>query len=784
MNAPDYFVPDRDPPAFYPLRDYLRGVPATVAEKYIDALTAEGDLVVDPFACLPTVARVAHARGRRAIAVESNPLWAWLARAMATLPPAQEIDAALARLGDTLKDEAPLRVHINQLYQTTCAACRELTPADYFIHARDGGPIRRHYTCAHCGETRDDPATEEDLKRAAAFDAHGMHYHLAFERVVPPDQLHADRIRKMLAVYPPRNLYALVTLTLKIDSLFHSTREHAILLLLLAHLLDRATSFYATPNSAAQLTAHKQFVEFNLWREIEIAARELGRAAPALGLAASSGDVVESETPAVFVGRGSARALARAIPAASAALVLAAPPSRRLAVWALSYFWGAWILGRDAAQPLIPFLDSKKDATWERRWYLDSLMQSLNALGRLMRPDARIAFVFSESWHQAIETLLLAAGTRFELETFLFQPRVGDYPRREYDDIRGDYRIAFAPFPPLSKTGDDGTSLARREAPPGGRAIGVGVLEEEIRAAALEAGADILKRRGEPLAFSWVHHAAYTRVMREGLLAQALTLKSKTPPGRFVHTAVLAGLSEGYAHDFDHYESPAQFVWLRRAAELDAPLIDRVASAVRAILLRGAPVARAELEDALYRQFAGDLTPEAGLIELCAAAYADEIDGAWKLRGEDWVAEKARALDLLARLGERLQYHVIASREAAKQSPSDFDLVWLSDGDMAHGFIWRDEPQFADVAEVHVAPARGYLVVPEARVALLREKARRQPHLADRFNEAGWDFVCVPFVEKLLNAEKIERNDVALIAGLVPPVAEERAQLELFDRVP
>ncbi len=765
MNPPDYFIPDRDPPAFYPLRDYLRGVPATVAEQYIDALTAEGDLVVDPFACLPTVARAAHARGRRAIAVESNPLWAWLANAVATLPPAQEIDAALARLGDTLKDEAPLRVHISQLYQTLCAACRQSTAADYFIHAREGGPILRHYTCAHCGEARDDPATEEDLKRAEAFDAHGMHYHLAFERVVPPDNLHADRIRKMLAVYTPRNLYALVTLTLKIDSLFHSTREHAILLLLLAHLLDRAASFYATPDATAQLTAHKQFVEFNLWREMEIAARELGRAAPALELTASPGDVVESETPAAFVGRGSARTLARQIPAASAALVLAAPPSRRLAVWALSYFWGAWILGRDAAQPLIPFLDSKKDATWERRWYLDSLMQSLNALGKLLRADARIVFVFGEAWHQAIETLLLAASPRFELETFLFQPRVGDYPHREFEDVRGDYRVTFAPIPRRSKTGE-------------GR---VGALEEQIRAVAFQAGADILKRRGEPLAFSWVHHAAFTRVMREGLLAQALTLKSKTPPGRFVHTAVLAGLSEGYAHDFDHYESHAQFLWLRRSAELDAPLIDRVESAVREILQRGAPVTRVELDDALYRQFPSDLTPEAGLIDLCALAYADAVDGAWKLRGEELDAEKARALDLLARLGERLEYGVITSPSPLlAMTNKNFDLVWESDGEVAHGFIWRDQAQFADVADVHVAPARGYLIVPEARVALLREKTRRQPHLADRFNEAGWDFVRVPFAEKLLSADKIERNDIALIAGLAPPVAQERAQLELF----
>ena len=186
MNAPDYFIPNRDPRSFYPLRDYLRGVPASVAEKYIDALTAPGDLVIDPFACAPTVARVAQTMGRRAIAVESNPLWAWLARALATLPPAQEIDAALARLGDTIKDDTPLRVHISQLYTTTCAACRKPTPVDYFVHARNAGPIHRHYTCAHCGETRDDPATEDDLQRAASFDAHAMHYHLAFERVALP----------------------------------------------------------------------------------------------------------------------------------------------------------------------------------------------------------------------------------------------------------------------------------------------------------------------------------------------------------------------------------------------------------------------------------------------------------------------------------------------------------------------------------------------------------------------------------------------------------------------
>lgn len=758
MDSLDVFIPNRDAPTFYPLRSYLRVPPASVAEKYIAMLTAPGDLVIDPFACTPTIAQVAQTLGRRAIAVESNPLWSWLARAMATQHNAPEIDAAFARLGDALKDDVPLRAHIDQLYATQCAACHQWTPADYFIHARDAGPIQRHYTCVHCGATRDDSAAEDDLKRAKTFEPRGFHFHFAFERVAPAENLHAERIRKILDTYTPRNLYALVTLTIKIDALFRAGREREILFLLLLHLLDRGTSFYtnASPETIAQLTTHKQFVEFNLWREMERAARALGRESLALDPADSALQVVQSETPRGFVGRGSARTLVGEIPNETAALTLAAPPSRRLAVWVLSYCWGAWILGRAAVQSLVPFLDSDKtDAAWERRWYFDSLTASLNAIAKLSRSDARAVFVFIEAWHEAIEALLLTASAKFDLENFLFQPRLDEVPRSEFDDIRGDYRIVFA----------------KRERVPREK-LSDPELEKKIRTAALDGGKEILTRRGEPLAFSWLHHAAYARLAHAGLLTQAVDRHIKTSPGRFVFQTVREGLSEGYAHDFDHYESPGQFVWLRRAPA-DPPLIDRVDDAVRELLSRGAPMARQELEDEIYRKFSGDLTPEAGLIELCANAYADERDGAWRWRAGDIHAERSRAFDLLVQLGERVEY-------AVERGSQPFDLAWKLDRDVAHGFIWRDRASFADLARIHVAPARGYLVIPEAQVSLLQAKVRRLPHLADAFREAGWDFVRVPFVEKILQTEKIERHDVMLMAGLVPPVAEEKAQLELF----
>jgi hypothetical protein len=111
---------------------------------------------------------------------------------------------------------------------------------------------------------------------------------------------------------------------------------------------------------------------------------------------------------------------------------------------------------------------------------------------------------------------------------------------------------------------------------------------------------------------------------------------------------------------------------------------------------------------------------------------------------------------------------------------TEWNLVWQSDGEIAHGFLWRDRAQFTDLAEIQIAPARGYIIVPENLVALMQAKMRCLPHLADAFYESGWDCVRVPFAEKLLNAEKIERSDIALMVGLIPPAAEERAQLELL----
>ncbi len=755
MSPPlDHFIPNRDAPALDLLGSFLQSPPTTVAEKYIAAFTAPGDLIIDPFACRPNLARVALKMGRRAILFESHPLWAWLARALATVPGAAEINASLTRWGDAVKDDTPLRAHIAQLYATRCVECNQLTPADYFIHQRDEGPIRRHYTCTNCGATRDDPATPDDIERSKSFAAKGMHYHLAFERVAPEENLHASRIRKMLDLYTPRSLYALVTLTVKGDTLFRAQPERQVLNLLLLHLLDRGTALYASPDQPAQLTRHRQFVEFNLWREMELAAQALGKL-PALELADSPGAVADAQAPCTWIGRAIARRFAEEGPALTGALVLTAPPPRRIAIWALGYFWGAWILKRATVEKLAPFLDPQtNDPTWERQRYYQAMGSAMTSLAKILHPDAHMAFVFDESSYETIEALVLtASAANMNLENLIFQPRLGDSPRREFDHLRGSYRVSFTHLPSPSA----GESRLQT-----GEKSSAGELKKQIHTAALQAGREILTRRGEPLGFPWLHHAAYARAARDGLLRRVMRAELKSAPGRLVFQAVQDGLTEGYAHDFDHYAGQGQYLWFRRA-QSDTPLIDRVEQAVRAILTRG-NVSREPLEDEIYQKFSGDLTPEDGLIELCLRAFTQE----------NFAAEKTRVAEMIGHLGERLGY-------AVARDVKPFDWAWKESGEIAHGFVWRERAAFADLARIHIAPARGSLIVAESQVELLREKVRRLPPLVDAYREAGWDFVRVSSLEKLLKKEKIERSDLVLMPGLVPLVAEPSAQLELFE---
>lgn len=777
--ALDVFVPDRDK-AFYLLRGHLQPLAENVARKFIEVCSAPGDLVIDPFAASPIVARLGLEMGRRAIAVDSNPLVAFASRLQATLPGRREIAFALKRLADLPREGQPLQVHLRQLYGSTCANCGEPVVVDYFVYARGEESdtlTSKVYTCAKCGGRRD-PASEADRKRAAEFKPRSLQYHLLLERVLGEETEHTNLMRELLTQYTPRNLYALVSLTLKLDDEFGDDPLQAAMKGCLLHALDVGTSLYASPNAVPERQRPPEFIEVNVWRAFEEAAVGLSEHAPGFELFETAVQVATGKAPAAFVGTGSARALADAVPHESAALVLSSPARLDPGFWEFSFLWTRWLFNKSTAAPLETLLSEKRQR-WG--WYGAALTNAFADCATLLWDDGSIALAFPSGSHAMIEALMLAASPVAELKGFSFRPQRGARASTEFGALRGDYRVVWRRH---------AAEKSAKKAEEVGKAI---------RAESLRAGPGILTARGEPLSYSWLHHAALEQLARRGVLAE--TMNAKLPERdnafQFLRHQLEAGLKEGYVNDLDHWQGKQRVLWLSRVQGSAAkshtppnePLAERVARAGDEILSSVPRMSATDFEDSVLERFPGLLTPESELVDVVAETYGRRGGEDWVRRGDDLGAETARARELIEELGTRLNFSI--GRDAGP-----YDMIWRADkvvpgssgGSIAEAhvvedafaIVFRTQLDPRELTRLPAVPLRGLVVIPESQVALLEEKLLRNPILGIAIEKAGWEFLRIPFAEMLLREDRVERSELLLAVGLQPPLAEGKEQMELF----
>lgn len=765
------FIPDRDR-SFYLFARHRQPLAENVARQYIEGLTAPGDLVIDPFAASPTVPRLAAELGRRAIAVDSNPLVAFAAKVQAALPAPREIRNALARLGEIRKEDESLKAHVEQLYGSLCANCGSAVVVDYYLHALDlHAPVDKIYHCPNCGDRRD-PTNDADRSRAAEIKPRGFHYHLLLERITGASGEHVAVLRELLKLYTPRNLYALVSVTLKLDAEIHDDATRQTLIACLVHALDVCSTLYASPDGLPQRATPAVFVEMNVWRALETAAAGLGDAPRGPAPAASPEQVVNSPEAALFIGQGSAHSLA-AVMSPAAALVVSSPARLDPLFWQLSYLWTSWVFGKPAAQPLEALLDPEHQR-WG--WYGNALAVSLREAARLMRDDGTLALGFPSGSHAMIEALCLAGSPFFHLESFAFRPSVDSAGTTEFGALRGDYRVLWR---------RQEAHAVVKEA----REVGAA-----LRRDALVGSTEILATRGEPLAYSWVHHGALRQLAIGGALAETMVAKmpARDNAFQFLRHQLEAGLKSGYARDFDHWTANGRVLWARRQAPREAgPLADRVESVVREILFSAKRITRTELEDQVLTLFRDLLTPEIELVEICARAYAESVHEEWRWREHDRAAELAKAKRLVSELGSRMNLAVRSSEQG-----EEFELVWSEQKlvpassagavkavrmpEDSHGFIFPERLDLLKLVRTPAATMQGIVVIPETQVELAKEKLRRMPTLDKPLHEAGWEFIRLPYVEALLSSSSVERAEFQLGLGLEPPMAKGKEQMELF----
>ncbi|NIO68666.1 MAG: hypothetical protein GTN71_06375 [Anaerolineae bacterium] len=802
MGQINYFVPGKTVEAERFLAHYVQPMPVGVATAYLEAYTSPGQIVLDPFCQSPTLVTEVVATGRKVIAANFNPALALLVRGQLGLPEPKELDAATTRLGDSLKLGVPLREHLDGLYTTSCPQCHRTTIADYFLWDREAGePVQKGYRCQGCwseGQAPVEPGERETLSRV---ERRGFHYHYVLDRLAPPGDEGRKVGQKLLDLYTPRNLYALANLLIKIETLFSDSPLQETLKLLLLVCLDSCSSLYASPQAwlrPRRLHPPPRFVERNVWRAFEEARVQLSQLppSPAVHLATGVSQITSpdllslSETDGqplnALVEPLTVRRLSQALPEDSVSLIITAPPRLDPVFWSLSYLWSGWLFGREEAAALRPLLKRKK-TDWD--WYQRAMSSTLRALRRALQARGRLVLVFATEGPAFVEALFMAANLAgFELGGASRQP--GELPA----GTMGYYQLSFAKGeePTTALPSEDEANLAI-----------------ELQRETSMAMQDVLRQRGEPLTYEWLHLAAYRHLSAKGYLRRAMAVSSLDFVPRQVET-VLEGVDDGAIvrwEEIEEGEGWPQLWWLREPGEASPPLGDRVEEAVWEVLCEKPTLSPGALAAAIYPRFPGLLTPEAELIEACLKSYAQEIGpDHWQLRPEDQPENRERQLGQgvanLVKLGQRLGYGVGLSQAWRKRSweggtlmdllrnedpgvepPSPFDVLWREDKEARHAFV------LFSMAALGLIPwhkddmgegTNRYLVIPEERGDLASFKLDRSPWLRQAMVTGRWQFIKYRHLSQLVNATEVDRHDLKKIVGLRPIIEQDEAQIPLF----
>jgi len=759
-----------------------RPLPLNLVRAYIEATTKEGDVVLDPFCQDSSVIFSAVQTGRRVVATSFSPLSTLYVRNEVIPPAADQLDAALVRLSNTLKLDTPLWKYVSGLYQTTCSGCQRLVEADYFIWEREKDqPVQVYFSCRVCRRKGLQDVTEQDLHRLEGIEERGFHYAYVLSRLAGKSEKGQEFDRGLLELYTRRNLYALTALLIKVETLFTASEMISPLRLLLLHCLEVGSKLQtvfpgSTMKPRQSLRIPEKFLEINIWQAFETAASSLRqwRAPVQASVGAdpksvSSPDLLsvhwaKEERPSVFIGQRSTRELVSEISPESVTLVISRAPAFELAYGALSYLWSGWLFGNAAAARM-------RARLWHRfpdwPWYAGALGTSLATLGVTLRPGTgRVVLIYRSGTLAHTEALLLAAGSAgLRVENLVFA-RQSDAGGRSH----WDYRLALA------------RNLEKRRA-----FVDSGTLAQAMQDAALDGAERVLQARAEPVGEHRLRCGIWQH-LSESRLLDAKVVDEKLPMSlTFVQEQVEAALASGITNGSLSVESSKQgerIWWMispeRRRPERRPTLSDLVDEAVRDILLRAPSQDRQSILEALYQRFPDLLTPSGELIEVCLTSYGRRLlGGHYTLRDEDRPMRLSRELvhvvDALTLLGERLGFRTHVEDPSLPVSWED------GEGQAIWAFHWLPSAVLGGVLSIRVlSTPHQVLVTPSRRLELIEHRLARSPVLRDGLRHRGWEFLQTRQLWALADNDRACMGDFLASLGLRPPIERDREQLTLF----
>ena len=654
--------------------------------------TLTGNWLLDPFGFSPRLVLEAARSGYRVLVTANNPVTRFLLEIFANPPAQSEFTAALADLGAVKKGDERLAGHLQSLYLTSCEKCEQQIYAQAFLWRKaENVPYARIYECQHCGDSGERNITEEDIERVKKIaETDSLHRSRAFEKVVAlndDDRFYAE---EAIQHYLPRPLYVLTTIVNRLDSLNLSTERKRALTALTLLACDAGNTIWAHPAERPrpkQLSTPSQFREHNVWMMLERGLSLWTETGSTVAVEAWPTKIPESGGILIYEGRlkDLANIVKKEIPISA---VIGSVPRPNQAFWTLSALWAGWLWGKDAVEPYKVALRRRR---YDWAWNATALHSAFNHLNDLL-PNGTPFFALLPEPESAFLTsaFTAASASAFSLQSVAV--------RTEHDPVQVIWK--------------NGQKQPTQNAD-------LNNLRNAIQ--------EYLSARGEPANYLLIHAA--------GLIALAEAHSLKQPEHEFdealrkTHALFESALKDD--NRFAHYSTGAGVdtgMWglgLDAGLNTSESLSDRVEIAVVNYLQKNQNVIYLEIENELYPQFTGLLTPSKGLIYAVLNSYAEKEAGKWKLRAEDISSARREELNtvytLIESIGKRLEYKTVRQ---------DKFLQWEESGKPVRKFNVMASALINRALQTNDKDT--ILVVPGGRAALISYKQTRDPSLAVR----------------------------------------------------
>jgi 16S rRNA G966 N2-methylase RsmD len=755
-------------PAMYYMHKYWARKPHNVVAKYIETYSKEGEIVFDPF-CGSGVTPIEALRlGRKAVAVDLDPMGYFIT--CTTIAPVD-----LDRFQEAFKQmESKLKKKIYKLYETECKRCKNIGIISHVVwkqksdHIDDEAPIEIWYHCACKKDIQNKKPTPKDQIFLKNIERQKIPFWVPEGELIWNTRINVHRGTKVTDLFTKRNLIALSTILNEINKIDDLAVKNLMRFVFTGFVIKSSRMNFINVGGYRSLGrgwalrgywVPEERMEQNVWNDFARQYAEVLKgkkeAQELLTNVQEATQFRELDGGKNFLIKNQSATDLSFVPDGSVDYVFTDPPyADSVPYLELHYLWSQWMQFKVNFEDEIIITDSpvrKEKSSFEQYERMMGIVFRL--LYDKLKPNHWMTVTFHNSkiyiYNAIIKAAVLAG---FDLEKIIYQPPAKPPAKgllHPYGTAVGDYYIRFV------KPASGLVALSSAE-----------IDQVRYERIVLNAVIKLIANRGEPTPYTVILNSyadIYAELKKEGYLFSA-------PEGI---EEILKRHLDGTFTLKDNkwwFTDPSKIPFIERV-----PLNERVEQTVINLLNREPTVSYDRIIEEIFTRFPNALTPEIKSVRETLEEYGKKTsDKKWMLKP----AVKRRMkqhdviVELVSKIGEALGFAVIADLPERRVGSLPFvcrnpdrvreiDVLWLDGTKPVYEFEVEHSTGFSSGIDrgsnLDMKDLKRVFVTPEERRSLLKRKFREKK-FSEEIQQYGWRFMYYSSVEELWELSKSRRG--------------------------